>query len=314
MDHDELILKDVFGITDEPQEEQEDEVVEETTEETTDETEGENEETDQEDTEQTVENSETEEEVSDETEEETTEEVETEEAKPEISEDITALLKEIDPEAEVTDQKGALEVIKERYSELKETTEAYEKSNKEIFEVLNDNPDVADYLKALIRGVNPVTAHKVYLSEELPPEAAEREDPDYKEELSKKNAAKIQSAKALEEFKANHEKSRKLAEEFVTESKLNPAEFEKELNKFDSQIAELKKGIITKDLLSTVLKASKYEKDLKEAEEKGYLRGKNEKIILKKNSNKNTDGMPGLTSSAGKERESSKSHWLDGIR
>jgi len=314
MNGDELILKDVFGIADEPQEEQEEEVTGEATEETTDETEVENEETDEANTEQTVENSETEEEIPVENEEKSTEEVKTEEPKPVISEDITALLKEIDPEAEVTDQKGALEIIKERYVELKETTEAYEKSNKEIFEVLNDNPDVADYLKALIRGVNPVVAHKVYLSEELPPEAAEKEDPDYKAELVKKNAAKINSAKALEEFKANHEKSRKVAEEFVAESKVNSAEFEKELNKFDSQLAELNKGVITKDLLSYVLKASRYDKAVKEAEEKGYLRGKNEKIILKKKSNENTDGMPGLTSSTGKERESSKSHWLDGLR
>lgn len=323
MGNDEEILMDALGITEDTaqaedaEEAPETEVVEgdesakETTEETTEESpEGEpGKETEEaETTEEDVDNSEKEE-----TEEAT-------EEKPVIDEDIINTLKEIDPEVDVKDQKEAIFTIKARYDELKEAVGVYEKNNKDIIKAFEENPSVMDFMKAVISGMNPMTAAGIYISETLAPEDGEQGDEEYKAEVSKRKAEKEKSAKALEDFKANHKASAKRAEEFLKENKLDQVEFEKQLSEFDKQIAELQKGVITKDLLSIVHKANQYDKELKaaekkikEAEERGYLRGKNEKIVLKKTSKENTDGMPGLTSGSGKEREGSQPDWLDKI-
>ena len=322
MVNDEAILKDVFDIIEQDGDSEETEVSEEAVKEPTDETEKTEEATEGEPVEPTeevekegkdVDNYEKEEEP---TEEKTEEVPET----PVIDEDIINTLKEIDPEVEVKDQKEAISTIKARYDELKETVGAYEKNNKDIIKAFEENPSVMDFMKAVISGMNPMTAAGIYISETLAPEDGETGDEEYKAEVSKRKAEKEKSAKALEDFKANHKASAKRAEEFLKENKLDQVEFEKQLSEFDKQIAELQKGVITKDLLSIVHKANQYDKELKaaekkikEAEERGYLRGKNEKIVLKKTSKENTDGMPGLTSGSGKEREGSQPDWLDKI-
>jgi len=67
------------------------------------------------------------------------------------------------------------------------------------------------------------------------------------------------------------------------------------------------------------MKASNYDKAIKEneqkikdAEQKGYLRGKNEKIVLKKTEKNNTDGLPDLSSSS-KEKETQNPDWIDKV-
>jgi adenylate kinase family enzyme len=215
---------------------------------------------------------------------------------------VVSLAKELDPEGEVKDDEGAATLIRERFKELNETVEAYEKNNKVIYDTFNDIPEVSDFMKAVINGMSPEVAAAIYISETLAPEDGHKSSDEYKAEVAKRNAERKKKDEALEAYRENHNKSVKLVESFVTENKLDGKEFEGFLGTFDKQIAELRNGTVTKDLLSLVMKANKYDKDVKDAEDKGYLRGKNEKIQLKKTSSQNTDGMPGLTSSPGKDK------------
>lgn len=226
---------------------------------------------------------------------------------------VVSLAKELDPEGEVKDDEGASTLIRERFKELNETVEAYEKNNKVIFDTFNDIPEVSDFMKAVINGMSPEVAAAIYITETLAPEDGQKSSDEYKAEVAKRNAERKKKEEALEAYRENHNKSVKLVESFVTENKLDEKQFEGFLGTFDKQIAELRNGNVTKDLLSLVMKANKYDKDVKDAEDKGYLRGKNEKIQLKKTSSQNTDGMPGLTSSPGKDKVRTDPDFWDNV-
>jgi len=301
MPDEENLLEEVFGTIDPEETTEETEVAEEVLEET-------------ETTEETVETEEVTEETTEEPAEETTEEEvekKEEEPKEETPDELVTMVKELDPDVDVKDHAEAMEFIKERLKESDEAIQMYEKNNKEIYDVFSNIPEVGDFMKAIIKGMDPQVAAAIYISETLAPEAGDESIEKYQVALAEKKAEQKKREQALEEFKENHKSSIKTAEEFVTEKKIDKKLFEAYLQDFDKQITSLKSGKITKDLLDFVLKANKYEKDVKEAEERGYLKGKNEKIVLKKNSKENTDGLPSITSGNEKERNSPKPDFWD---
>jgi hypothetical protein len=225
--------------------------------------------------------------------------------------ELVNLAKEIDPESSLTEQSEIISLAQATVKELRETVESYEKSNKVIYDVFNEMPEVSDFMRAVINGVDPVIAAGIYISETLAPEEGEKNSKEYQEARKKKQEQKAENEKTLAEFQENHKSSIKLAEQFVAESKVDKAEFEGYLTDFDKEISALKTGKINKSLLELVLKARTFDAKVKEAEDRGYLRGKNEKIVQKKNTNNNTDGMPGITASVGNDKIKSEPDIFD---
>lgn len=317
--NEELILKEVFGSMEPEVTEQSEEVDTEALEEVADETiedatEQETEETDGQESETQEEGEAEENEESEEKEEEKKGEEEKEPEKDDAADDeLVMYVKELDPDSDVKDHASAMEFIKERVKESDETIQLYEKNNKEIYDIFNNTPEVADFMKALIKGMDPKVAAGIYISESLAPEDGDEGIEQYQDALKERKAEQKKREDALEEFQSNQKESAKVAESFVIENKIDRGEFEKYLETFDEQIIRLKSGKLSKDLLSFVWKANKYDKDIKSAEEKGYLRGKNEKIVLKKNSKENTDGLPNISSGNEKERESPKESFWDRV-
>jgi len=228
----------------------------------------------------------------------TDEEVEVEE----LDQDLSEIAKEIDPDAEYTDKASAVSAIKERISSLKGELDSLNKANKEIYDVLNESPEIADFMRSVIHGMDPVVAAGIYISETLAPEDGERGFDEYKAKREEIKAKQAEKQKALDEYNKNAKVSSKTTSEFISKSKLNQEEFKPLFERTGKMIENLNNGVLTEEFLTMILRDSKYEKEIKDAEERGFLRGQNQKIKLIKDKAR-TDGMPGLTSSQSKVKE-----------
>jgi hypothetical protein len=225
-------------------------------------------------------------------------EVEVEELDAEFSE----IGKEIDPEAEYKDKSSLASAIKGHISSMKEELDALNKANKEVYDVLSESPAIADFMRDVIHGMDPIVAAGIHISETLAPEEGEKSFEDYKAKRNEIKAKQAEKQKALDEYNKNAKTSSKTMESFIQKSKMKKDEFQPLTERTGKMIEDINNGVLSEDFLTMILRDAKYEQDVKDAEERGFLRGQNQKIKLVKDKAR-TDGMPGLTSSQSKVKE-----------
>jgi hypothetical protein len=324
-------LDDVLGMSAEStqQEAQAGETAKETTEETKEKTV----------TEAPVESTETEKTVTEEpnkegeteTETETEEHEETEEGKEKTAtdapaeevkpnEELSAVVKEFVPDAQVTDDKSAIVALKTKLTENKQLIENFEKWDKELTGMFEENPELVEFLKAIKNeGMSPAVAAAVYISETLTPEEGTEENEKYKEALKgQKKKAEDKKAKQ-EEYRTNLQASQKTIKEYVNETKIPEKEMEDILTEADSEVAKLNSGIISKRFLELMVKGKTFDAEIKRLKDEqkkeidaAYLRGKNEKIKLVKEKKSETDNLPDISGKGkGKDDISRRPSMLD---
>jgi len=211
-------------------------------------------------------------------------------------ESLINLAKEIQPDGEYSDNASALEVIKSDLKEKSEFIEKAKKWNDELVNLFEQNPDVAEFTKAVINGTDPKVAAAIYISETLAPEEGEQGSEEYKKQMAKRKEQAEKQEQEKKEFVANIEKSEATIKEFAKENNINEKELKPFLEDLSSELISFNKGIATKSFLSTVLKGKMYDKKIKEAEDAAYLRGKNEKIKLVAAKKNEGDGLPSIKS------------------
>lgn len=211
-------------------------------------------------------------------------------------ESLINLAKEINPEGDYSDNASALEVIKSDLKEKSEFIEKAKKWNDELVNLFEQNPEVAEFTKAVINGTDPKVAAAIYISETLAPEEGEQGSEEYKKEMSKRKEQAEKQEKDKKEFIANIEKSDAIIKEFAKENNINEKELKPFLEDLSNELISFNKGIATKSFLLTVLKGKNFDKKIKEAEDAAYLRGKNEKIKLVAAKKNDGDGLPSIKS------------------
>jgi hypothetical protein len=247
-------------------------------------------------TEETTEETQSEEIESEKSESETKEEDNKEVIEVKPDDELILLAKEINPDGEFVDNKTAIEAIKEDLKDKTEFIEKAKKWNTELIDLFDANPEVGEFTKAVINGMDPKVAAGIYISETLAPEEGEESYESFKEELTKRKDG-LEKRKQLEkEFSKNVEVSRSVVQEFGKENAIDQPELEKLLKEADEELININKGIVTKNFLALAIKGKKFDERIKKAEEQGYLRGKNEKIKLEKAKNNDGDGLPKLKS------------------
>ena len=269
-----------------------------------------------EETEEVKEETETEEDVkAEEVKPEETEEVKDEvkeEVKP-LDEELISLAKEIVPDTEFKDKQEAITAIKEVLKEKNEFIEKSEKWNNELINLFENNPEVAEFTKAIINGMDSKVAAGIYISETLAPEDGEEGVNAYQEEVKKRKEAGEQRKKLEKEFSDNVAQSSLTVREFQKENAIEQSELDAILKEVDDELSNLRKGIVTKSYLQMVIKGKRFDAKLKKAEEQAYLRGKNEKIVLTKTKKNKGDGMPDIKSSLSAEKEKRQPDMLDRV-
>lgn len=173
-----------------------------------------------------------------------------------------------------------LEGYKEKGQALNTKLLALFEAEPQVGEVIRDMINGASFREALARHISP---------EDL---TAIEGDPDY-EGWSKNKASREETATKRRQFETDYANNLKLSqadiEKFAEENGLDEKGVGELLESIDNMLADFHQGKITKDALSRMLKAFRYEEDIKNAEETGAIKGRNEQIVAKK-AEENTDG------------------------
>jgi hypothetical protein len=204
-------------------------------------------------------------------------------------------------------------------SEELDNLEAYRnnnmEANKALMGIFDAEPAIAEVLKDMVQGASFREALARHFSpDELTPQEG---DPDREgwarnaEAREKKLAANELTAKQMVE---NNEFSTKSIQEFAKETNLSEEKATEFLNQVGEALDEVYSGKISKSFLMSMYKALNHENDVKVAESNGIIKGKNEKIDVKKESKPAGDGLPNIS---GGEKpptvESKNKSWIDNL-
>lgn len=190
--------------------------------------------------------------------------------------------------------------LEEYLGELEGYKERGTMANQKLIALFEAEPQIGDVVRDLINGstVREALARHIPLEDLTPLEG----DPDY-EGWSKNKAAReegLAKRKAKQdEYSKNLEFSQTAIEEFAKENNMDDDAAGKFLSKFDSMIADINSGRISKEVLATMKRAWNYENDITTAREQGEVAGKNKKIVAQKEEPKPVgDGLPKISGSS----------------
>ena len=219
-------------------------------------------------------------------------------ATPTKREIFFANLKKKYPEREFADEDEFYAASMEGYDTEHEYRKSSESTNKEFFDKLQENPDVALFIGSILNKESFGKALS-YLSDVLPFEEGSDDFKAYNESVAQRKARIAEAEAAAEEYERNLQESAESLKEFAEENNMTPEEATDFVQTMTEMIQDkLFSGKIDKDFLGLFYKAQNYDKDLVVAKEAGAIQGRNEKIDAKKKSLTKGDGLPAIRSSA----------------
>lgn len=215
---------------------------------------------------------------------------------------------DIDGENEDSFFESAIEMQETNLKKIKELSDWNDKNNKlnkKLLDTLEAYPDMAEALKDMVKGAEPIVALARHFDfENITPIVG---DPDYdawQKAVDDRMKAKAEREKYAREVDINYKNSLGEMELFVKDRNLSQEEAMKFYKVVDQMVADIYKGKITKKTLDNLFKAVNYDDDVVKAEKKGEVNGKNQRIEMKKelDEKKTGDGLPSLAN-ASQEQE-----------
>ena len=222
-----------------------------------------------------------------------------------IDKDVAEPLKELYPDADLSDPESTGDVI----NDLVQT----KKGSSEIFGLLQGSDDLQQLARTMHNeGMDFLPAlHKTFDVEEAV-QTIKEEDPKKYEEIVesrlKRKQEQEKQQERIKEFNSNLEDSAQNLEKFVEKNDLN----EDKKKKFESTVEQIVsdaalKGKLTMDTLETLRKGILFDDAVEEAIEEGKVKGRNDQIQKKKNKKKG-DGLPNTRSTGTKPSGKQKSN------
>lgn len=203
------------------------------------------------------------------------------------SQEIDAILREFNPDVDISTPEGREEAIAQLLSRLSNIQNS-------LIDVIDDDPDFGLVLHDVMKGDKVSTAFARYYGAEAFSEPQEGE-PDY-EEFGKYKTERANKRKEKEErlkvLRNNEEVSIKEIDSYMEEKGLTPEQAQDFFEKADNFFKDIYDGKITKDHLAMLERAFGYETAVAEAEEAGKIAGRNEQIVEQKVNKPKTSGMP----------------------
>lgn len=202
------------------------------------------------------------------------------------------------PDREFADEDELYGASMEGYDTEHEYRKNTESTNKEFFDKLQENPDVALFIGSILNKESFGKALS-YLSDVLPFDEDSDDFKAYNESVAERRAKSEEAEAAADEYEKNLRESADTLQAFAEENDMTPEEATEFVQNITSTISEkLFSGKIDKDFLNNFYKAQNYDKDLMVAKEAGNIQGRNEKIDAKKKMLGKGDGLPNIRSSA----------------
>lgn len=209
--------------------------------------------------------------------------------------------------------------LEEHLTNLEGYRERGQKANQKLISLFESDPSIGEVVRDMINGASFREALARHIGpDDLTPTEG---DPDY-EGWKKNITEREEKAKKRRDFEKqysdNLDLSYKEIETWAKENNLDENGVTDLLGKIDALLDEINNGKITKDALNRLKKAFDYDKDVQKAEEEGRIKGRNEKIVAKKESPEKTgDGLPRPNKAPDSPKETSKpeiASYLEGLR
>lgn len=183
------------------------------------------------------------------------------------------------------------------YDTEREANKKYAADNKSVFDKISENPDVSNFIGAVIKGENIGTAMS-YLADLFPLEEGTPEFDAYVQGVEQRQKSKADNEKALSEFEANMEVTRQNLQAFVDSkgmSEEDAASFVEDLIDFERKLIS---GSLTTEDFEKYYKALSYDTDMEIGREAGEIEGKNEAIKTKRSKLSKGDALPNIQSTS----------------
>ena len=196
------------------------------------------------------------------------------------------------PDEDLTAEDAIYEKSMSAYDADHDKLKSIYADNSALVEKFKENPIVANFISDVVSGRIPPEVIE-YIVDNY--EDFDTEDEKYKEFSNIKKSRREQESKIAamaEEYAANVEASNKEIEEFAKKEGLTPEDVQGIIDQAQTLVFEpLTKGKFSASALNALRNLINLDEKLKLAEESGYIRGKNEKIVAEK-SRRVGDGLP----------------------
>lgn len=213
-----------------------------------------------------------------------------------------ALMSQYYPDKKFDTDAQAIDALCEECEATKAQLKTLEDANRRIYELIQQNPAMADVITEMDKGAPfEVALAKCVDLEALVPTDGEPQYEAYQKAVAerKQRTDEITSRRAA--LETNQAKSKADADEFFDEMKID----EKEQNDFvdfvESFIGDLFAGKVAKATLKKMYQAFKYEEDIAAAADQGVVAGRNQAIEAKRETKSATDGLPSAGAGVGAE-------------
>ncbi len=233
---------------------------------------------------------------------------------PKASEAFRGRIKSAYPDIPDDDDEAFYQKASEQLDNLEQYRNNNIEANKLLMEVFNAEPVIVDVLEDVGKGASFREAIARHFSpEELAPMEG---DPDYEgwtknaEARSKRLADNELANKTRAE---NEEFTMKEIKAFAKANGISNDKAEEELEKIGAVMEEIFSGRITAATLQTIYNGVNHENDVKTAEDMGAIKGRNEKIEVKKELKAKGDGLPVLGNAKDAEAPVKKASWMDSL-
>lgn len=178
-----------------------------------------------------------------------------------------------------------------------------EDGNRKMYELLSANPDVSMFISSLVSDGN-VGKAMSYLSDSLLLQEGTPEYDEYQKGISERKKRQAEQEKAVEEYEQNLRESAAALQEFADTNGMTEEQAVEFVRQITDVINEkLFTGKIDKEFLDLFYRAFNYDTDMDTARAAGVIDGRNQQIDKKNKRLSKGDGLPNVTSAAGKGRE-----------
>ena len=205
---------------------------------------------------------------------------------------------------------GALGEDYDEFDKMKCEYDGLRKDADDIVAMFESNPETADLWLAVKNGRDPIS----FIIEEIGVDGLREilDDPERLEDIAEANQKYLERVadedKFKEEYASNNQISLANDAKAVEDGIMTEEELKKAHESLKRKLNDFLMGKWTTQDLLAELKSIKYDEDVKDAEKKGEIRGRNQKIVERRGMREKGDGIPaiGNSSSVARKQEERK--------
>lgn len=207
-------------------------------------------------------------------------------------------LKERYPDDSFEDDEAVAGRVLDDYDDLQQRHDALQADQDKLNNLFGNDPKAATFMQRWIAGGDPaVELVRVYGSDELRDALDDPEKQDALAEASKEYAERVAKDKEFEQkYQQNLSASLDEMDAFQKSENLSDEDMDGLLAQLAQSATDFISGKITTEALNGVLRSTRYDADVENAEREGEVRGRNQKIDAKLKKVTAGDGVPELGS------------------